>query len=429
MPISLHAFRDPRRVRAPHPDSPDTRIEALVRHAFAHSPFHRQRLQEAGLSPEEIRTAHDLQRLPVLRKPDVREHAGGITDERVPATACREEKTNGTTGEPLRIPLTPTELRGKHALWFTGYLTCGLRPWHRQAKFMIATSIPSSGWAFQRAGLFRRAYQDATLPTEEKIAWLRKTQPDALFAWGSVLSELALALQDRGERLAIPVIISSSDALQRTVVEERFSGRLSDVYGAMETGPLGWPCPTHGGFHLDPRGAILELLDDGDRPAASGRVVCTVLWRRTFPLLRYDLGDLASWASDPCACGNPNPRLASLDGRQPDLLCLPDGRRFTSSVIAAALRALPGIRQFQLVQVRPDAAVLRIVAGLGYGQSVEAEIAQRLSARFGTALAIRIRAVPAVYRPREEKLSSVVTYERLERMRRRGLDVSPLEET
>lgn len=427
MPPWTTACRDPRSGAPRPPGAEDRRLRDVALHAATHSPFYRHRLAEAGLRAGDIRSAEDLRRLPVLGKAQIREHLAQIASEGASPDTLRFEKTNGTTGEPLRLPLTAGELRYKHALWFSGYLACGLRPWHRQAKFMIASSIPRSPWAFQRAGLFRRAYLDVTAPTGAKIAWLRELRPQALFAWGSVLAEIALALRDAGQLLDVPVIISSSDALQRDLVEAHLRGRLSDVYGAMETGPLGWPCPSHGGFHLDPRGNLVELLDDRDHPARSGRVVCTVLWRRTFPLLRYDLGDLATWADTPCTCGNPHPRLAGLDGRTPDLLCLPDGRRFTSSVIAAALRALPGIRQFQLVQCEPSSAILRIVPEEGYGPAVAAEILRRLQGHFGDVMKIEVRTAVSVYRPREEKLSSVVTYERMQRMRQRGLDVSGLE--
>lgn len=394
------------------------RLRALLQSA-ADVPHYR------GLPLADIRTAEDLPRLPVLDKATLRARLPDLLRVGAHADALRYERTNGTTGEPLRFPATAAELRFKHALWFAGYQRCGLRPWHRQAKFMIAGSIPTKRWAFQRLGLFRRNYASVSAPTAEKIAWLRACQPDALFAWGSVLTEIALKLADLGDHLDIPVIISSSDALQREHVEPRLRGRLSDLYGAMETGPLGWPCPTHGGYHVDDRWVVVELLDDADRPASHGRVVCTVLWRRTVPLLRYDLGDLATWAREPCSCGSLQPRLAHLDGRQPDLLVLANGERFTASVVAATLRSVAGIRQFQLVQLSRTEALLRIVPGPEYDGAATANVEERLRQQFGGVLAVRARLVDHVHRPREEKLSSVVTLERLERMRARGVDVTP----
>lgn len=389
-------------------------------------------LQEAATRPyyralglPSVWTPESWARLPVISKAVLRERMADFLPPGGLPADITHEKTNGSTGEPLRVPSTRAELRCKHGQWFRGYVRCGLRPWHLQAKLMIGSSIPAKRWPFQRLGIFRRAYFPVSEPTQAKIDWLRATKPGALFAWGSVLTEIGMKLEDLGETLDIPVIISSSDALQRERVEGRIRGRLSDVYGAMETGPLGWPCATRGGFHVDPRWNFVELLDEQGQPAAAGRVVCTVYWRTTLPLIRYDLGDLARWDETPCGCGNPHPRLAGLDGRQPDLLCLGNGERFTTGVIAASLRALDGVRQFQLVQTARERAILRLVVSEAYTEATDAEIQRRLRAQFSGALAVEIRRTAAVYRPSEEKLSSVVTLERLERMQRRGIDVSP----
>ncbi len=396
-------------------------LDVLLRTA-AERPYYREMLAAAGVRPADLRSPRDLERLPVLSRAMVIARAADLMGRAPRPGLDRVERTNGTTGEPLVLHAAPAELRHKHMLWFGGYLRHGLRPWHRQAKMMMGASIPRTGWGFQKAGLFRRQYLAVAEPTAVKVEWLRTVRPDALFAWGSVLTEMALHLEDRDESFPIPLVVSSSEAVQAPVVRRRLALRLIDVYGAMETGPLAWACPAGGGYHLDSRGAWVELLDDAGRPARQGRVVCTVWWRRTVPLIRYDLGDLAVWGEGPCACGWRGRWFRSLEGRVVELLELPSGARVTLGVVGSSLRGLDGIRQYQMVQITPSDLRLRLRVGPEFSPAIRREAETRLRSHLDDSISLRVDVVDSIYRPPEGKLPPVVTFGRISAMRAQGLN-------
>ena len=50
------------------------KLKRLVAHAWNHVGYYRERMQAAGLTPEDVQSLDDLQRLPFLSKADVREH-------------------------------------------------------------------------------------------------------------------------------------------------------------------------------------------------------------------------------------------------------------------------------------------------------------------------------------------------------------------
>ena len=50
----------------------DERIRALVAHAYEHVPYYRRMMDARGLKPGQIRSARDLEALPVTRKQDLR---------------------------------------------------------------------------------------------------------------------------------------------------------------------------------------------------------------------------------------------------------------------------------------------------------------------------------------------------------------------
>jgi len=71
----------------------------------------------------------------------------------------------------------------------------------------------------------------------------------------------------------------------------------------------------------------VEILQDG-RPAITGEVVVTPLTYEAMPLIRYRLGDIATWANG-CGCGSGLPAFAAVQGRQDDVLTLSSGRTLT----------------------------------------------------------------------------------------------------
>lgn len=259
-----------------------------------------------------------------------------------------------------------------------------------------------------------------------KISWLRDYRPDVLFTWGSVLNEMALCLEKSGEKLDIPLIITSSDTVLRDHVSSHIGGRLLDVYGATETGPLAWPCLDHDGYHLDPRWVMVEILDEQGEPADRGQLVCTVLWRRTMPLIRYQLDDIGEWETSTCGCGCRWPKIKKLIGRQSDLFTLPSGEQVTTGFVAEILRPVRGIAQFQLVQKSPVENLMFIVPTEEFSPDGLSAIQHAFAKKFGIPNALSIKLVTILHRPPDEKFRSIYTLMGVERMRRKGIDVEPL---
>jgi phenylacetate-CoA ligase len=104
-------------------------------------------------------------------------------------------------------------------------------------------------------------------------------------------------------------------------------------------------------------------------PGQTGRVLVTLLHNPSFPIIRYEIGDLAQWAPPtPCACGLAWPRLQSVQGRADELLLTQDGTFITSVFIRHFLGVSLNrqiIRQWQIEQTGPARFVFRHVAEAG----------------------------------------------------------------
>jgi phenylacetate-CoA ligase len=186
----------------------------------------------------------------------------------------------------------------------------------------------------------------------------------------------------------------------RRLLSQTFQTDVYDKYGSRECSDMACECRHHRGLHVISPHVFLEIVDEHNRecPAGqSGRILVTVLCNHSFPMIRYEVGDLAAWTDPgPCPCGSPFPRLAALQGRQDDMLTTLDGTRLTSGFVrhfvgVSLNRQL--IREWQLEQTDARRFVFRYVpiqrAGLtenlrlleasfrtGFGDSAEIEMTE-----------------------------------------------------
>ncbi len=362
-----------------------------------------------------------------MNRAAAQENADAIASDEVNMASCPVSLSTGSSGQPLNIPTTPLENLYENFLWVKGYMACGARPWHVQAKLTTPENVPGQLLFLQKLGFFRRANFSVDEPPEKIAHWLGKNKPRSLVCWSSMLNEICTYLDQANEMLEIPLVFATSDMLWPDVrkrAEERLHARVVDVYGTVETGPIAWQCPKGSGYHVRSDDTVVEILDENDQPANKGRVVCTVLWRRAFPLIRYCVGDLAEWAQNPCPCGSPFPRLEGLHGREQELIRLPNGERVSSFTLRLWISDSAHVRQYQMVQESPNSFLLRIVPDIGYTNEIEQSIAADFQIQFGTLLQLRILKVSAIARPPEVKYTSFITLDRLEQMRASGIDTN-----
>jgi phenylacetate-coenzyme A ligase PaaK-like adenylate-forming protein len=179
----------------------------------------------------------------------------------------------------------------------------------------------------------------------------------------------------------------------RSLLEKVFECPVANFYSSVEIGNMAWDCRDRPGIHhVNTDACVLELLNGTDNPVSpgeEGRVVLTNLYNRTMPLIRYDIGDHATWenpAPHRCSCGAFTPTLSSIDGRTDDYIFLPDGRRVSPVVVLTT--AMFGIShvspsgvlvgqvlQYQVVQEKIGEAVVRVVPLGTVPEGLEASVA------------------------------------------------------
>jgi phenylacetate-CoA ligase len=232
-------------------------------------------------------------------------------------------------------------------------------PWHQSARVGATVRSP---WV-------QTLRIDSGDPLERTLQRLDRFQPQVLVGYSSMLR--LLASEQLAGRLAIApeVVFSASEVLTgetRRRVEQAWSRRPFDVYAATETAGIASECEVHAGLHLFEDLVVTEVVDGDNQPVPPGvpgeKLLVTVLFGRTQPLIRYELSDSIT-SSDRlrCRCGRPFALIEGVQGRVEEALSFParSGGRVTvqPAVIHGVMDAVPA-EGWQLIEEPGGLAVL-----------------------------------------------------------------------
>lgn len=384
----------------------ELKLRRLVRHAYQHVPFYRERMREAGVTPDDIRHLEDLRRLPFLTKDDVRKHLyfDIMSDNHVKSQVLKVS-TSGSTGEPFVCFVDREQLEFRwaatlRAMEWTGWRLGDrqLRLWHQtlgMTKTQVAREF-ADAWMMRRR--FIPAYEMSEDTLREFVRKIESWDPVLLDGYAESFNFLAGYLKAHGRINVRPKgIISSAQTLpegSRRAIEEAFGCRVFDKYGSREFSGIAYECEAHQGHHVVGEGYIVEILKEG-RPALPGEigeVVITDLNNFCLPFIRYRIGDLAEALDEtPCPCGRGLPRIGRIEGRVQSIILGARGQYVPGAFFAHLLKDYDhAVRQFQIVQEEPGAITFHLVKGPRYDEQALDEVLGILHRFLGAEMRIEV---------------------------------------
>jgi phenylacetate-CoA ligase len=192
--------------------------------------------------------------------------------------------------------------------------------WHQSSR--VATTV--------RSPLVQSERLDAASPLPIVVSRLNQLQPEVLVAYASMIRALADEQLSGRLRIAPRAVNSSSEVLTaegRAMARRAWGVPPFDVYAATKTGGIAAECDHHLGMHLFEDLVYPEVVDDDYRPVVDGasgaRLLVTVLFSRTVPLIRYEMTDRVQLSTRRCPCGRPFRLIEQIEGRTDDVLNLP----------------------------------------------------------------------------------------------------------
>ena len=169
---------------------------------------------------------------------------------------------------------------------------------------------------------------DVTAPMDESVAALNRFQPRILVGYASALKPLAAEQHAGRLHIAPQGVMSASEVLTPTTaaeLEAAWGSAPFDVYAATETAGIASPC-TQRNRHVYEDLLIIEPVDQDGNPVpphtTGAKLLVTVLFSRTLPLIRYEMSDTVRLGGRGCPCGRSFTLLEDIEGRLEDVLHL-----------------------------------------------------------------------------------------------------------
>jgi phenylacetate-CoA ligase len=360
----LRASRSPDQLAALQ----DRLLRAAVAHVFEEVPFYRRLWGERDFDAAGFRGLRDLAEIPILSTEEARRavRGGELVAGDADLLRAGRFQTSGSSGAPLRIPRGPSERR----LWRASGLRAWLEHGYRWSDVTLRfDSQAGPGHPLQRLGISRTVWVSNELPLQERVRRLQATRPDVVVGTPTVLRGVCAALEARPGGTPKPRTVFSQgevlDARTLGAIERVLGVAPIDLYGLTEIGYVAWQCERRDALHVNAEAFLVEVLRD-TRPAGPGelgRVVITDLRGRTLPLLRYDTGDLAVAAAEPCGCGRSVPVLHHMEGRADATIARADGSVLTTRSIADGLGGVLPPDRYCVSQDREGRVSLDLVPG------------------------------------------------------------------
>lgn len=401
-------------------------LDALLRHAVSASPYYRRHL---GADP----TGAPLDQLPTLSKATLTAHFDEIvTDPRFGAAAVRAHlagplgtgplhdhlvlTTSGSTGEPSVVVCSRTEFAPWVAALLRTMTLLGVTPDMRLAGLGSPSGMHISrhlltGVLEGRPSTAPRT--SAATPLPELVAALNAYRPDVIPGYPSMHALLAQEQLAGRLHIAPKVVPYAGEVLtpdMRDRVREAWDVDPVSMYSTTEAATIASSCTAGAGMHLWEDLALVEVVDEHDRPVPPGtpghKVLLTNLVNRVQPLIRYEITDMVTVAEGPNPTGMPFRRITAVEGRSDDVVHLPAAAGCGTVAVPpnrlrAPVAATPGLRQYQIVRDRHGlhvAVVLGDGATTGVGAEVRAALDRALHDLGAVPPPISVRVVDAIAR-------------------------------
>jgi phenylacetate-CoA ligase len=215
-------------------------------------------------------------------------------------------------------------------------------------------------------------------------------QPTVFEANPSLIARLARFAWRTGSAVYQPPLITLTyefpSALQLRAIRRVFRSPIASSYGSTETGYVFMECE-HGRLHQNVefcRVDFAPLNNGGETEACVGRIFITTFGNRWFPLVRFDIGDIARLASGSCPCGMDfGMTLSAIEGRLKSLCIAADGKLITHRELDDALAGVDGLEEYRLVQENLGNVRLAVVGEDGRGKRAVRDATDILQEIFG----------------------------------------------
>ena len=330
----------------------DERLVAQVKHVWDNVPYYKKMMEDAGVSPEDIKGRDDLHKLPFITKADLREN---YPDKlvAVPLKDCvRIQSTSGTTGKRVVAYYTQDDIDLWEDCCARALVAAGATNEdvvQVSYGYGLFTGGPGLNGGSHKVG-------SLTIPTssgntERQIMFINDLKATVLCCTPSYAAYLGESMKEKGmgpEDISLKAGIFGAEAWSeemRRDIENTLGIKAHDIYGLTElSGPgVAFECSAQAGMHVNEDHFIAEVVDpDTGEPlpdGEKGELVFTSITKKAFPLIRYRTRDICILSREKCSCGRTHIKMSKPLGRTDDMLIIRGVNVFPSQIETVLVKA------------------------------------------------------------------------------------------
>ncbi|MBD5529451.1 MAG: phenylacetate--CoA ligase [Lachnospiraceae bacterium] len=325
------------------------RLVTQVKHVYENVEFYRNKMDEAGVKPEDIHGIEDLHKLPFINKDDLRDqYPYGLLG--VPLSECvRIQSTSGTTGRRVVAFYTQEDIdlwdeccaRAIVAAGGTKEDVC-----HVCYGYGLFTGGPGLNGGSHKVGCLTLPMSSGN--TERQLQFMTDLGSTIICCTPSYAANLGEAINERGlrDKIKLKAGIFGAEPWteeMRHDIEKSLGIKAYDIYGLTEiSGPgVSFECEEQAGMHVQEDHFIPEIIDPDTGEVLPegevGELVFTCITKKAFPLLRYRTRDLCYLTRKKCSCGRTHIRMHKPMGRSDDMMVVKGVNVWPSQIEAVLL--------------------------------------------------------------------------------------------
>lgn len=351
----------------------------MLRNVYNTNSFYKKLYDNYGINIHSIKSIDDINKLPVLKKSDIRENTEEIKQNS--GFLINKGYTSGTTGSPLVVYRDYDSILNEHAYIWWYRINSGLNPKDRKISIRGDLNRDTLHYLDKVSNtLFISSFALNDSNINKIIPIIREFSPKAALGYPSSLYTIASWLEENNEVLNIPLSFTSSESLlafQEEIINKTFNTKLFDWYGNAERTIALY---REGSKYYEP---LLYSINEYEKE----RVITTSLINNYFPLIRYEVNDVID-STGKYDFKKKSIIIGGIDGRIEDYVLLPDGTRIGR--LDVVFKGVNNISMAQIIQKDKLTVDIRLVPLPTYSKNDELLLIKNLISRLGVKIKINI---------------------------------------
>ena len=331
------------------------RLQLTLNRVYRNVAFYKNLYDSRSIDIGKIKSIEDLRELPFTTKEDLRKSYPYDMFAVPLRDIVRIHSTSGTTGKPIVVGYTKTDIGTWSSLIARVLTAVGITE-HDFIQIAFAYHLFTGGFGFHYGAekLGASVIPASNSDILKQVAIMKDFKTSALLSTPGFALHIGSVLGEQGihpEELNLRIGLFGAEPWSlnmRSEIENALHIDAYDNYGITEVmGPgVAFECSEKNGLHINEDHFIAEIIDpETGRPLPEGErgeLVFTTITKQGFPLIRYRTGDISSLYSGACPCGRTLARMERISGRTDDMIIV-EGTNVFPSQIEETLLEIEGV--------------------------------------------------------------------------------------